>query len=68
MRHLAKDIDGLLEQIREETNTIKRASDRIVEIQSAIYKIQKHKERLESRVDVQPADQVENFLFGGVQS
>ena len=54
MRHRAKDIeiDDLLEQIREETKIINRASDRIVSLQSAIYKIQKHKERLESRVEV----------------
>jgi hypothetical protein len=55
MRHLAKDIeiDGLLAQIRSETDSIKRASDRIVRLQSEIYKIQKHKERLESKVEVQ---------------
>ena len=55
MRHLAKDleINCLLKLIREETDSIKRASDRIVRLQSAIYKIQKHKERLESRVEVQ---------------
>ena len=55
MRHLAKDIeiDGLLQQICEETDSIKRASDRIVRLQSEIYKIQRHKERLESKVEVQ---------------
>ena len=50
MRHRAKDIeiDRLLEQIREETKSINLATDRIVRLQSAIYKIQKHKQRIES--------------------
>ena len=36
-----KEIEDLLNQIREETTIINKASDRIVRIQSEIYKVQR---------------------------
>ena len=36
-----EDIEDLLNQIREETTIINKASDRIVRIQSEIYKVQR---------------------------
>ena len=36
-----KQIEDLLNQIREETTIINKASDRIVRIQSEIYKVQR---------------------------
>jgi len=50
LHHRAKDlhIEDLLNQIREETVIINGATGRIVRLQSEIYKVQKHKEKLDN--------------------
>jgi division protein CdvB (Snf7/Vps24/ESCRT-III family) len=49
LNHRAKDlkIDSLLDAIREETKIINQASSQIVRLQSEIYKVRKHKEKLD---------------------
>jgi len=42
------DIEDFLNQIREETVIINGATGRIVRLQSLIYKVQKHKEKLDN--------------------
>ena len=51
LHHRAKDlhIEDLLNQIREETVIINGATGRIVRLQSEIYKVEKHKEKLDNK-------------------
>ena len=51
LHHRAKNllIDNLLDQIRAETVIINGATGRIVRLQSEIYKVEKHKEKLDNK-------------------
>lgn len=51
LHHRAKNllIDDLLDQIRAETVIINGATGRIVRLQSEIYKVEKHKEKLDNK-------------------